>query len=186
MSLSTGSLFAATQVISSGMSLVNSYSQSQALKAQGKAAQQSANTQAAWQDIQAQDALMRGAQEEGQQKTRTRQMIAAQRAAQGAQGLDPNEGSALLLQEDTAGMGALDALTIRTNAQREAMGLTSRAMTTRADGRSAWLAARNQASQSIISGGLQATRDITYGAYGLSKYGSAPPPEKNAYYGDQG
>jgi len=170
MSFTTGSMFAATQGIGAFANVANAYTQYNAQRAQGKAAQMSANTNAAWMDIQSKDALQRGAQEEGQQKVKTRQMIAAQRANQAAQGLDPNEGSALLLQEDTAGMGALDALTIRLNAQREAMGLTSRAMTERANGRMARLAANNQARQSIISGGLAATRDVGYGIYGLTKY----------------
>lgn len=188
MSLSTGTLFAATQAVSGGMALGNAFAQSTALRAQGRAENAAAQTNAGWLNLQAQDATMRGERESQIQKQKTKQIIAAQRAAQGAQGLDVNADSALGVQEDAAAYGALDALTIRLNAQREAMGLSSKAAAESSRGRMAWLSAKNKAQQSIISGGLAATRDFTYGAYGLSKWNDAHPKKEDPYYGygDQG
>lgn len=56
------------------------------------------------------------------QRVRTAQAVGTQRTAQAANGIDVNSGSAALLQDDTAMIGELDALTIQNNAAREAYG----------------------------------------------------------------
>lgn len=56
------------------------------------------------------------------QRVRTGQAIGTQRAAQAGNGIDVNSGSAAQLQDDTAMIGELDALTIQNNAAREAYG----------------------------------------------------------------
>lgn len=71
------------------------------------------------------DAERRGAAEEQRQRTRTASLIGTQQAALAAQGTDL-EGSPTDILGDTAAVGELDALTIRSNAAREAWGFRSR------------------------------------------------------------
>ncbi|MDO9344832.1 MAG: hypothetical protein Q7T99_15240 [Pseudomonas sp.] len=56
------------------------------------------------------------------QRVRAGQAVGTQRSAQAANGIDVNSGSAAQLQDDTAMLGELDALTIQNNAAREAYG----------------------------------------------------------------
>lgn len=56
------------------------------------------------------------------QRVRTKQAIGTQRTALAGNGIDVNSGSAAQLQDDTAMLGELDALTIQNNAAREAFG----------------------------------------------------------------
>lgn len=73
-------------------------------------------------DLQAKDAVERGVEDEGRFRQSVRGMIGQQRAAIGASGVDVNYGSSVDVQADAAYLGELDALTIRTNAGREAWG----------------------------------------------------------------
>lgn|SRR5574341_1224779 len=93
-------------------------------------------------DLQAQDAIERGHEEESRFRTGVRQLIGAQRADIAASGVDVGFGSAVDVQADAAFLGELDALTIRTNAAREAWGyqveavdIRERARIRRAEGR---------------------------------------------------
>lgn len=52
----------------------------------------------------------------------TRAKVGAQRAGQGAAGVDPNSGSASQVQAGTKQIGMLDALTLRSNAAKQAYG----------------------------------------------------------------
>lgn len=69
---------------------------------------------------QADDALKRGEIAEEQRRAKTRIQIGAQRAALASMGADINDGSSLDIIGDTAEVGEMDALTIRSNAAREA------------------------------------------------------------------
>lgn len=57
------------------------------------------------------------------QRVKASQAIGTQRSVQAANGIDVNSGSSALIQDDTAMLGELDALTIQNNAAREAYGL---------------------------------------------------------------
>lgn len=72
-------------------------------------------------DRQAADAVQRGQVAEQNRRYQTRQQIGQQTAALAAQGTDL-EGSPLDILGDTAAAGELDAVTIRSNAAREAYG----------------------------------------------------------------
>lgn len=73
-------------------------------------------------EIQAKDAIARGAQEESKFRQGVRGLIGSQRAGFAAGNIDVSYGSAVDVQAESAFMGELDALTIRTNAAREAWG----------------------------------------------------------------
>lgn len=109
-------------VIGTGMSAYGSMQQ-------GKAAQSQANYQAAVArnnkiiaDRQADDAIKRGSVEEAAYRRQVSQLAGRQRATLAANGVVVDQGSALDITEDTAEYGELDALTIRSNAEREAYG----------------------------------------------------------------
>lgn len=73
-------------------------------------------------DLQAKDAIERGAEAESKFRTTIRGAIGAQRAGIAAGNVDVGFGSAVDVQGDAAFLGELDAMTIRTNAAREAWG----------------------------------------------------------------
>lgn len=69
---------------------------------------------------QAQDAIARGQVAEQAQRRQVGSVLGAERAGYGASGVSLSSGSPLDIQGDTAQLGELDALTLRSNAQREA------------------------------------------------------------------
>lgn len=71
-------------------------------------------------DKKARDDLTAGQQEEQRKRLETAQLRGEQKAAMAANGVDLNFGSPLDTLVDTAKMGELDALNIRTNAYRAA------------------------------------------------------------------
>lgn len=98
-------------------------------KKAGQAEQAAANDQADLSDynakvatLQGEDAIARGTLEEQRFRTQVRGIIGQQRAAFAGNNVDVSFGSAVDVQADAAFLGELDALTIRTNAMREAWG----------------------------------------------------------------
>jgi hypothetical protein len=142
-------------------------------------------------DLQATDAIARGVEEENRFRTSVRGMIGTQRAGIAAGNVDVGFGSAVDVQADAAFLGELDALTIRTNAAREAWGynvqaedLRKRAAITRKEGVYLEKAGREQQSASrwAAGGTLLGTGasllQQRYG-YGGSGGGSGPLPSRN-------
>lgn len=72
---------------------------------------------------QADTRIETGKVEEQTQRIKTAQMKGAQRTAFGASGVDVSVGSPVDVLSDTAAIGELDALTIRSNAETEAFNL---------------------------------------------------------------
>lgn len=70
----------------------------------------------------AQDATARGIIESDQSRVQTQQAIGTQRAAMASNGGVVDQDSNAIIQQDTAQIGELDALTISNNAAREAYG----------------------------------------------------------------
>lgn len=98
------------------------YREGQALNSQAKYQAKVAENNALSAQYAAKDARDRGAIEARQQELRTRQVMASQRAGAASRGVLVDDGSALEQVVDTAGIGELDALLIRSNAEREAIG----------------------------------------------------------------
>lgn len=113
-------------VASTAVSTIGAAQQAQAQQAQFEYKAAVDRNNALLAQYQAEDAIKRGAQEAETQREKVQQMIGKQRAAFGASGLQVNTGTALLIQEDTAELGELDALTIENNAEREAQALRMR------------------------------------------------------------
>lgn len=93
----------------------------------GKESQKMFQRNAEIAEYQAQDAEARGKIDERKMRQLTEKTIGAQRAGLAGQGVDVNTGSALDVQADAAYLGELDALTIRTNAAKEAWGYRTQA-----------------------------------------------------------
>ena len=150
--------------------------------AQGQAQHKQASYQAAvernnatiagW---QAEDATQRGKVEEQRQRLATARLAGTQRANMASSGLEVGSGSSLDVLMDTAQLGELDALTIRSNAEREAYGLrtqqsnlTAQSGLTRMAGRNAQTAGYISAGSTLLStAATGADRFVTYKRYGL-------------------
>ena len=148
------------------LSAFGAVKQGKATKQAGKLANEAAQAQAgiidynaAVADQQAADALTRGQEQEQQVRSATRQVIGSQRAGYAAQGVDVGSGSAADTQADAAFLGELDALTVATNAAREAHGfavqatdLRNRANVTRRTGVNQEKAANAAGNSAYIAG----------------------------------
>lgn len=142
------------------------YKAGQAQKQAGEAGQAAANSQADLADYnaliadaQSKDAVARGAEQEARFRSGVRGMIGTQRAGFAAGNIDVSSGSAVDVQGDTAFMGELDALQIKTNAAREAWGydvqaddLRKRAAIARKSGVYLEAAGRTNATTAYIQG----------------------------------
>jgi hypothetical protein len=113
-------------------------------------------------DLQATDAISRGAEASARQRQAVRRMTGSQRVALAAQGIDIGSGSAADVQANTAYVGELDALTIENNARREAWGFQTQATNARAQaglartaGRTAAASGTNAAVGTLLTGGAQ-------------------------------
>jgi len=159
--------------VGAGISASGQWKAGKAAKKAGEAEQRAAESQAELLDFnahvadqQAQDAIERGKQEESRFRQGVRAMVGEQRAGQAAGNINVNTGSAMDVQQDAAFLGELDALTISTNAAREAWGFKvqaydtrQRARITRTEGANAAEVGKQQQSQARIGavGGAVAT-----------------------------
>lgn len=109
-------------VLGTGVSIYGQMQQGQAASKMAAYQRGVAENNAILANRAAQDALDRGKAEERRRREATRQLIGRQRAVLAGNGVVVDQGSALDITTDTAGMGELDALTIRSNAEREAAG----------------------------------------------------------------
>ena len=137
--------------------------QGNAANASAKYNAQVADMNAKISERKARDAIERGGMEEQQQRMKTSQIIGQQRAAMAANGVDLKFGSPLDALVDTATMGELDALTIRSNTYREerdirqqGLNSSSQAGLLRAEGKSAKTAGYMGAFGTVLGGGADA------------------------------
>lgn len=114
-------------------------------------------------DLQAKDAIQRGAIDQKKMRRQTEQVIGKQRVNMAAQGVDINKGSAVDVVADAAYLGELDALTIKNNAAKEAWGYKTQADDLRYRGRLAKKEGEMGAFNTILGGA---------GSMLMTKYGS--------------
>jgi hypothetical protein len=143
--------------------VAGSLEQASAQKAQGKYQQQQLNFNSSVSELQATDAINRGNQEALAKRKQTKQVIGSQRAALAAQGIDVNNDTSVTIQQDTAALGAEDVMTIKNNAWREAWGYKVQAQDYQSQGEFARISANSNAKQTLLTGGLQAARDVIGG-----------------------
>lgn len=102
-------------------------------------------------DRQAQDAIERGKVEEQDHREKVQQIKARQRVSFAANGIDLGSDVVSETLADTAFLGELDALTIRSNAEREAYGYKVQAMNYEASSGLKEAAADNERSAGFTS-----------------------------------
>lgn len=164
------------------IAVVGGMMQGQQQDAQAQGAARDMRTNAGYAKQAADDALARGQYDADLQRVRTGQAIGTQRAAMAANGGLVNEGSNALLQEDTASLGELDALTIQNNAAREAYGLKVQAISGFANARNTELAGKN-AKQNSLMGGVVKGAGSFFGGGGMSMFGGGQGSGTTAAYG---
>lgn len=151
--------------------VAGAYTQSEAIRAQGAVASRFRRTQAAWAEAQARDALRRGHLEESRVRQATKQMIGTQRARLAAGGVFVGGGSAMDLQRETAALGAIDAMTARNNAFREALGYEREALTLEYESDEVRRASRAKARLTLATGGVEFLRGT---AGGITDFAESP------------
>jgi hypothetical protein len=134
---------------------IGAFKGADALRLQGKFANEQAEFEARMAELQAQDAERRGAQAAQGVQSKARRIIGSQRAALAAQGVDVSSGSAVDVQADTAYQASLDAEQIKGNAWREAFGIRTNAQQGLFRGKMTQLAAENQAAATVLTGSLR-------------------------------
>lgn len=171
MAASGGGLMAASLAAQGMSSVGNSYAQSQALRARGDYQKMVGQSNAHLAQIQASDAIDRGNLAAEHNQDKTRQLVGAQRASMAAQGVDVNTGSAANLQSDSETLGALDSMTLRNNAIREAYGYKVQSINDTFSGNFSQVAANAEASDTLLTGGMNAIGDFGKAGYYGAGYG---------------
>jgi hypothetical protein len=143
----------ATSAISS---VGGAYVQSQAMRAQGEHQENIAKMNAQLAEAQADQAMKRGQAEANRKEAQMKILRGRQRAAGAANGVDVDSGSMLEIQEESMALGALDAMTIKNNAIREAYGYKSQSMSYQQQGQWARSNAQMNADATLLTGGLNA------------------------------
>lgn len=169
MTPQSNSLMFASMGISAISAIGNAFSQSRAFKAQGDYEAGLARTNSAIASLQSKQTLEAGDAEASRKNMQTQQQVGAERAAQGASGVDVASGSSALVRNATASVGAIDELTIRNNAARQAWGYQTEAIQDTYKGQFAQLTAKAQSQQSLLTGGLEAISG-PLGIYAKYKY----------------
>jgi hypothetical protein len=139
--------------------------QSMAVKARGDYEEFIARQNADLADRDAKEIEKRGDKASSDYKNQVNQLKGQQRSSMAAQGIDINQGSAAEIQKETATLGALDALQLKNNAWREAFGMRGQANQYRAQGRMAKVAAKNEAKNTLLTGGMKALSSAASAAY---------------------
>jgi hypothetical protein len=155
MAVATSTAILALTASSAFSTAANIYTQKKAITSQGKYESQVANNNAMFAELQAKDAIDRGDEDTKSYQLQVKKLMGSQRASLAAQGLDLGSGSALDVQADTAMLAALDALTIRNNAFREAWGYKVDALNYRSQAAFAGLTAKARARNTVLTGGMQ-------------------------------
>lgn len=152
----------------------NAYAQSQAIKARAAYQSTISKINAEMANLAAEDAIKRGEVSARDYQKEVDQMIGQQRVAYAAQGVDVNFGSAADIQEETRMRGALDALTIKNNAWREAWGYRVEALNSTFAGEFAKLEGKSASRQTLLTGGMQA---LGYGAQAAGQFSKSTSPD---------
>jgi len=132
------------------LTAVSTVAQGYQAKQQGKFTESRSKFDARQLENQATRTLNKGTEEENKQRRANAELLSRQRAQLGAANVDIGSGSALQLQQDTATLGEVDALRIRSNFGDEAAVLEDTALITRATGKAARKAGDAQFTTSVL------------------------------------
>src|SRR3990167_5141853 len=119
---------------------------------QGEAMAEGQKFAAAVQRQQAAQARLQGPSDEAAYRSATSRKLASRRALLAASGVEPGEGSPLMVSEDFAGEAELNALKLRANAGISATRLKQQAVLSRFEGTNARRSGYGRAGALILSG----------------------------------
>lgn len=146
-------------------SMVGSYSQMQALKAQDEHQIKMARMNEALAAFNAQITIEKGNEDANALLRKAGQLKGKQKAALAAQGIDISSGSAADILRETDTNAAIDALTIRNNAWRQAWGFGVESANTRLKSDLASAANQNMARNTLITGAFNAAEQGLKASY---------------------
>jgi len=139
-----------------GLNVLQGTANASMQKAQAKYQASQMNQNAKLANMQAEDSLRRGEEQAYQIRKQSKSLIGSQRASYAAQGIDVSSGSALDVQGDTAALAELDALTIKNNAFKEAMGYKIQASQLKSNAKAVKSFGQMQSNLSLLGGGIGA------------------------------
>lgn len=122
----------------------------------------------------AQDAERRGRREETLRRMQISQDVGTQKSALAGSGFDVNTGSALTKQSDIRAMGDVEALTIRSNKQREINEIRRGNYAERANSAGRVSSLKNKAKSTLISGAASVASGA-FGMYNQGMFGGGTP-----------
>lgn len=138
-------------IASTAIGAVGTIAQGQAAMNAAKYNAQVAEMNAKISDKKAADALERGRLEEQKKRMEVAGIKGRQLAAMGANNVDVSFGSPLEMINDTAYMGEMDALIVRTNANRESYDYRVQAVNQRAQGQLSLMEGKSKLTGSFLS-----------------------------------
>lgn len=121
----------------------------------GKAERELAKSNAFIARLKSKDAKARGQEAESISRGKTKKAVASQKASMASQGLNLSVGSPVDVVTETEDVGAMDALTIKNNAIREAMGHDIEGIRQTGRGKIKETVAKSEGFSSFLSGGTK-------------------------------
>jgi hypothetical protein len=154
---------AAIGLMSGAMNLGSSIMSASAQKAQASflAGQDERNAELAL--FKADEAKRLGEKEAQSYSMKKKKLAGRQRATAAAQGIDPDSGSAFDIADETERLGALDVVTIRNNAWKQAWGYRTEAANLQSQAKFTRIQGKYGARATLLTGGLQAATRIMSG-----------------------
>lgn len=140
-----------------GLTVLDTYNQYQASKAEEAFNKSVYDINAAISNINAEDAIERGNEEAGRIRRQTKLVLGQQRASFAGQGIDIGTGTAAKIATETTAIGDIEAITIKNNAYREAWGQKVRALGFRTSAAMEGVAGRFTRRSLLTSAGTKLT-----------------------------
>ena len=144
-------------------SISDGYFKSNAIKMQSQFEANQFAREAEYSEMKAKNAIMIGKKESLAERMKAKKLIGMQRARMASKGIDIDSGSALDIQTETAEFGAMDSLTIKNNAFREALGYRIESIDQDTQGKFTRNTGKYKARRSLMAGGMGAVSE--YGKY---------------------
>jgi hypothetical protein len=143
-----------------GLGLYQAYGQAMTLNAMGEYQKSMSKINAKNAEYKAQDALERGDNQVTEYRKKINKLIGSQRVAAAGSGVEVGYGSNQQIVDETREIAARDVATIKNNSFLEAMGYRAEASEALRRGRMNQMASRNEAVNTLITGGLKAAETL--------------------------
>jgi len=148
-----------------GSGLAGALNEADATRAKAKYQKTVSDSNARFAELNATQAIQEGDRAALQVRQQGDAITGTQRAGFAGQGVDVNTGTAADVQRETQTLSAMDALTLKNNAWRKAYGYKVEAINATRKGQFAQKAADQAASDTLLTGGLNAFSTLAKGGY---------------------